>query len=216
MDTILTEDGSFTMRSDQFGETYHSVYGARSESEHVFISAGYGMTDKNPLSVLEMGFGSGLNAWLTLLEAEKLRRKTLYTALERFPLGRSQWEALNQNRQGSEAGYFKAIHEVAWNQQISVTDFFFIRKLQVDIMLWKPDDFFDVVYYDAFSPEVQPELWSADVLSKVREVMNPGGIFTTYCAKGIVRRTLQSLGFEVERIPGPRGKREMIRARVRS
>ena len=121
----MTEDGSFTLRSDQFGETYHSVYGARSESEHVFISAGYGMTDKNTVSVLEIGFGSGLNAWLTLLEAEKLRRKTLYTALERFPLGRSQWEALNQNRQGCEAGYFIAIHEAAWNQQTPVTDFFF-------------------------------------------------------------------------------------------
>ena len=212
----MTEDGSFTLRSDQFGETYHSVYGARSESEHVFISAGYAMTDKNPVSVLEMGFGSGLNAWLTLLEAEKLRRKTLYTALELFPLNGSQWEALNLNRRGSEAGYFKAIHEAAWNQRIPLTDFFSVRKLQVDIILWKPDDFFDVVYYDAFSPEVQPELWSADVFSGIRGVMNPGGVITTYCAKGTVRRTLQSLGFEVERIPGPRGKREMIRAWVKS
>ncbi len=214
METLLTEDGSFTLRSEKFGETYHSIFGARSESEHVFLSAGYSRVKKNPVSVLEMGFGSGMNAWLTCMEAQRNQRLTFYTALELYPLTEEQWTALNEGRTGEDSRCFLEIHKAPWETFIPLNPFFRLRKIRVDFSSWGMDQSFDVVYFDAFSPEIQPELWVESLFSAIKDHMNEGGVLTTYCAKGAVRRILQSLGFTVERIPGPRGKREMIRASV--
>ena len=204
---VPTADGSKTIYSAHFGEHYHSTFGAKSESKHVFIEAGYLATTVDPVSVLEIGFGTGLNAWLTLQQAGKLHRNTHYEAIEFFPIDEITACELTDD------SIFRNLHTAPWEQPIEITSDFALHKRKSDLLQTTFTRKFDVVYFDAFSPAVQPEMWSRDIFANLYATMNSGAVLTTYCAKGAVRRTLQSVGFVVERLPGPAGKREILQAR---
>ena len=204
---IRTADGSKTIYSDRFGEHYHSMFGAENESKHVFIEAVYIAATINPVSVLEIGFGTGLNALLTLKQAEQLRRYTRYEAIERYPIDDAAAREL------SDDDIYLNLHLSAWEHPVEITSCFTLHKRKADLLHTVFTGKYDVVYFDAFSPAVQPEMWTSDIFAHLFAAMNPDAILTTYCAKGIVRRTLQSVGFVVERLPGPEGKREILRAR---
>jgi tRNA U34 5-methylaminomethyl-2-thiouridine-forming methyltransferase MnmC len=215
MDIRETSDGSFTLYSSEFGETYHSINGAITESEHVFIDTGLRKCRCNPVNILEMGFGTGLNAFLALMEAEKGNKTICYTSIERYPLAADIYEKLNYANTFPEEKQklFIDLHRKEWELEVEITSYFALKKLNVDITAFElGNQLYDVVFFDAFSPNIQPELWSREIFGKVFQAMKPGGVLTTYCAKGEVRRNMQSVGFVVERLPGPPGKREMLRA----
>ena len=204
---FLTADGSKTIYSERFGEHYHSTHGAANESNHVFIEAGYLATLVHPVSVLETGFGTGLNAWLSLQQASRLRRRTFYETIERYPINSTTVSELTDDT------VFRSLHNATWEEPVEITPWFVLLKRNSDMLFAEFSRKFDLVYFDAFSPAVQPEMWTHDIFARLYEAMNPNAILTTYCAKGIVRRTLQNVGFGVERLPGPTGKREILRAR---
>ena len=209
LSVVSTDDGSKTLYSGHFGEHYHSTFGAVSESNHVFIEAGYLTTTVKPVSVLEIGFGTGLNAWLSLQLASKLQRPTVYEAIELYPIDHVFVD------QFSDDTLFKNLHVSPWEQQVEITPWFVLHKRQSDLLQTAFSQKYDVVYFDAFSPAVQPEMWTAGIFARLYAAMNHDAVLTTYCAKGSVRRTMQSVGFDVERLPGPAGKREMLQARKR-
>lgn len=210
----MTADGSHTLFIPEMDEHYHSVNGAVQESRHVFLEAGLHHQRKQHISVLEIGFGTGLNAFLTLLDAEATRRFVHYYSFELYPLDASFVEHLNYGKLISpeHAGYFPALHAAAWNEPVNITDHFILHKIQGDSNRSELPKEIDLVYFDAFAPDKQPEMWNQDIFNKLFASMNEGGILTTYCAKGVVRRILKEAGYTVERIPGPPGKREMLRA----
>jgi tRNA U34 5-methylaminomethyl-2-thiouridine-forming methyltransferase MnmC len=205
-----TADGSPTLFVPELNEHYHSTNGAIQESRHVYIEAGFNHCPKQEVHVLEFGFGTGLNAFLTALEAEKRQINVHYTSLEKFPLSPEITAKLNYLE--SDKTLFRAIHQAEWEIPAQINPFFELRKIQTDFRDFTFPEVYDVVYYDAFAPDKQPEVWSQELFDKVFSSMKSGGILTTYCAKGSVRRMLQQAGFTVERIPGPPGKREMLRA----
>ena len=208
INVVLTADGSKTLYSEKFGEHYHSLFGAASESKHVFIERGYLASTANPISVLEIGFGAGLNALLTLQQAVRLQQPTYYETIELYPVDEKTFFEL------SDDSVFLSLHTAAWEQPVEITPFFVLHKRKSDLLHCTFTRRFDVVYLDAFSPAVQPEMWTRDIFTNLYAAMNPDAILTTYCAKGEVRRNMQSAGFVVERLPGAAGKREMLRAIV--
>ena len=209
-----TNDGSTTLYNGEIDECYHSMFGARNESMHIFIESGLKQCDKSPISVLEIGFGTGLNTFLTALEAEKNGTAIHYTTLELYPLTADIYTQLPYAKTAEEWNLFTQLHTCAWEQTIPITPHFSITKLQADLSTIHFDSIFGCVFFDAFSPEKQPELWEESIFAKIYKAMNTGGVLTTYCAKGVVRRTMQNVGFVVERIAGPvGGKREILRAR---
>jgi tRNA U34 5-methylaminomethyl-2-thiouridine-forming methyltransferase MnmC len=213
----ISNDGSHTVYADGFGETYHSVNGAITESNHVFIDAGLNQVNKSSVNVLEIGFGTGLNAFLTLLQAEKKGLAIYYETLELFPVEDAVYASLNY-AEVLHAGKatFTLLHQSNWEEVIAITPHFTIQKHKIDIPSFLyPADSYDVVYFDAFSPVTQPELWTQELFTSIYTSMRVGGVLTTYCAKGEVRRNMQRAGFTVERLPGPPGKREMLRATKR-
>ncbi len=211
-----TADGVATLYIPQMDEHYHSVKGALTEAQHVYIESALGATTSPHVSLLEMGFGTGLNAFLTLLEAEKQRRTVRYTTLELYPLPLETVMQLGYAEAiASEAApLFEAIHRCEWGKEVAITPYFTLCKQQVDLLDFRSDEAtIDVVYFDAFAPEKQPELWSETLFATLYNQMSNGGVLTTYCAKGEVRRRLQRAGFTVERLAGPpNGKREILRA----
>jgi len=213
---ITTGDQSPTVRHPRFGETYHSTYGALTESRHVFIEAGMRyfldqFPERSFLRIFEMGFGTGLNALLTLLEAHRRTVKVHYTSIEKFPL--DNVDDLASYLSSGERHLFAALHASPWDETVEISPGFILEKRLGDIHSWAwPAGVYDVIYYDAFSPRTQPELWTPALFRAMFEALRPGGIWVTYVAKGQVRRDLQAAGFEVERLPGPPGKREMLRA----
>ena len=211
---VITADGSHTVYVPVMNEHFHSVHGAILESQHVFIEAGFNQFCGNKISLLEIGFGTGLNTLLTLLEAKKSKMDVIYHSVEKYPLEKNILNGLNYVSilgSGSEKK-FKKIHDTSWNEEASVSDSFKLKKIQGDLITVELTKKYDLIYFDAFSPEVQPEMWDKVNFQKIFNAMNPGGILTTYSSKGSVRRTLAAIGFKVERIPGPPGKREMLRA----
>lgn len=204
-------DGSSTLYLPEMDEHYHSTNGARSESMHVYIDAGFRATDANPVSVLEIGFGTGLNAWLTMGEATITNRPTNYIAIEKFPLSMDVVDQLSYSKE--EGGdLFRLIHTVEWEKSVDVSPCFRLQKIKTDLATFIPSKGIDVVYFDAFAPDKQPEMWQSIYFERIFASMNSGGVLTTYCAKGVVRRMLIAVGFDVERLPGPLGKREILRA----
>jgi len=214
---LTTEDGSHTVYLPEIDEHYHSIHGAINESMHVYIEQGLLYTKKKKLTIIEIGFGTGLNAYLTYAYAEKENLEIEYYAIEKYPLNQQEYSTLNypKNIFNEYAGFFDRIHEAAWDKMIEISPNFKILKMKVDLLTCQLNDvpLFDLVYFDAFAPSKQPEMWTADILSKVSNCVSIGGIFVTYCAKGSVRRTLTENGFIMERIPGPKGKKEILRGK---
>ena len=209
-----TLDGSTTLYNGEIDECYHSLFGARNESMHIFITSGLNQCRKRAINVLEVGFGTGLNAFLTALETEKTDININYTTIELYPLPDEIYTKLPYAQTTEEATLFEQLHTCNWEQNVPISPNFSITKLQADLCTLTFHNSFDCVFFDAFSPEKQPELWDISIFEKIYQAMNTNGILTTYCAKGIVRRTLQEVGFVVERIAGPTGgKREILRAR---
>jgi tRNA U34 5-methylaminomethyl-2-thiouridine-forming methyltransferase MnmC len=206
-----TADGSHTLFLPERDEHYHSINGAIQESMHVYVNAGFNQCRKNVVRVLEMGLGTGLNVLLTALEAEKRKVKVVYTALEKYPLSDEIVRQLNYSNRNSDL--FNQIHTASWGKSVPLTSSFSLHKINVDFNDYDYSETCDVAYYDAFAPDKQPEVWSQDLFNAIYSAMNPAGILTTYCAKGAIRRMMKQSGFAVERIPGPPGKREMLRAR---
>ncbi|MCD8193998.1 MAG: tRNA (5-methylaminomethyl-2-thiouridine)(34)-methyltransferase MnmD [Tannerellaceae bacterium] len=209
----LTLDGSHTLYLPEIDEHYHSVNGAIQEARHVYIGAGLNQLKKECLRVLEIGFGTGLNCWLTLLESEN-RRKITYYSYELYPLDPELVAQLNYTQALSRENpeLFAQLHAADWDTTVPITDHFILNKINGDSSSGTLPEEIDVIYYDAFAPEKQPEMWSEKIFERLYECTAPGGVLTTYCAKGAVRRMMQKAGYAVERIPGPPGKREMLRA----
>lgn len=209
-----TADGSHTLFIPEMDEHYHSVNGAVQESRHVFIEAGMHRFGKKDATIWEIGFGTGLNAFLTLLDAEENGRSVNYYSIELYPLGIEVVQSLNYGDVicPERKGLFRALHEAAWNQSVKISDCFTLHKIQGDSNTCDMPEGIDLVYFDAFAPDKQPEMWNQEIFDKLYAHMSVGGILTTYCAKGVVRRMMQKAGYSVERIPGPPGKREMLRA----
>lgn len=220
-----TEDGSATLFVPELNEHYHSTKGARTESQHIFIDMGLKASAAPSPHILEIGFGTGLNAWLTLKEAEESSRNVHYTGVELYPLEWQMIEQLNyvpndeqitvNNEQQNAIKLFKQLHTSPWEEDVRLTPHFTLRKIQEDFNKWRVENsLFNLVYFDAFAPEKQPEMWSQELFNRIYVLLAKDGILTTYCAKGVVRRMLQAAGFLVERLPGPPGgKREILRAR---
>jgi tRNA U34 5-methylaminomethyl-2-thiouridine-forming methyltransferase MnmC len=209
----ITADGSHTIYVPELNEHYHSMNGAVQESMHVYVEAGFNHCDKQQISVLEFGFGTGLNALLTFREAQRRNVSVSYTALEKYPLPEELIARLNCGLETHLPAIFKKLHIAAWNESREISPFFSLEKVQADFYDYDFPGFYDVVFYDAFGPDKQPEVWSQVLFDKIYGHLHPQGILTTYCAKGEVRRMLQRAGFAVERLPGPPGKREMLRGR---
>lgn len=213
-----TADGSHTLFVPELNEHYHSVNGALQESELVFIQNGLYHLPQclKEINLLEVGFGTGLNALLTVLEAKKQRRKINYIAIEPEPVEAELIEKLNYPAliEGTEAvGYFRKLHAAGWVYPSFLSDYFIISKIQAkleEVVL--KDEQFHLVYFDAFGPDVQPELWTEHVFSQINKCMKPEGVLVTYSCKGTVKRALKAAGFSIEKLPGPSGKREVLRA----
>jgi len=213
LEIIKTGDGSHSLLNTQLNETYHSTHGALQESLYVFIQQGFEHLSQPAVKILEVGFGTGLNAWLTRQHAKKTKQQIEYTTLETYPLPAEVWKALNYVPSREEQNDFFQLHESTWNEAVQLTSFFTLTKLNVSLhSAVLPHNFFDLIYFDAFAPNKQPDMWTADVLARVVASMSQGGVFVTYCAQGQLKRNLKSLGLSVESLPGPPGKREMVRA----
>ena len=220
---IQTEDGSITLYVPELNEHYHSVHGAIQESIHIFIRAGldFYLTSPEhrpptevPLSILEAGFGTGLNAFLTLLEARENQRKIVFHTFEKYPLTPQEVEKINYSDlfTPEDAPFFQQLHNAPWEEDVIITPYFTLHKHQADFEEVNFHEYFDIVFFDAFAPDVQPRLWTETMLSKFYKALKPEGILTTYCVKGTVKQALRNIGFNLKRLPGPPGKREMLRA----
>jgi len=212
---INTQDGSHTLYVEELDEHYHSTNGAITESKHIFVEAGLKSIIGDHIDILEMGFGTGLNAFLTLLEIRKATRTVHYTAIEKYPLGTEIIESLNYAsffEEGRDGKIFKLLHKVPWNEPVEITEGFILEKIMTDFRTLDVLDRFNLVYYDAFGPDKQPELWSPEIFNRLYRSMRSGATLTTYSSKGQVRRDMAGAGFRVEKLPGPPGKRDMTRA----
>ncbi|HVU97378.1 MAG TPA: tRNA (5-methylaminomethyl-2-thiouridine)(34)-methyltransferase MnmD [Puia sp.] len=208
---IVTDDGSHTLEG-KGGITYHSRFGALQESRHIFIEAGLKMAQSSPLRIFEMGFGTGLNALLTLLEARPVRYETVET--EPLQSARELNFCEVMGRPGCRP-VFERLHDAEWERPVAITPEFQLFKSRQDIRGYTLREPADLVYYDAFDPVAQPELWTEELFARLFAQLAAGAVLVTYCCKGAVRRALQAAGFETEKLPGPPGKREFLRARVR-
>lgn len=214
---IITKDGSQSLLNSELNETYHSVHGAKQESLHVFIKNGLGFIvesgAKQSVKILEIGFGTGLNALLTANYAKEKGVGIEYTTLEAFPINESIWQQLQYAQTEPEREIFYKLHHEPWDQWIEVMPGFMLKKVNTTLQLASlGHDYFDLIYFDAFAPNKQPEMWELPMLQKTINALRPQGTFVTYCAKGQLKRDLGSLGTRVESLQGPPGKREMIRA----
>ena len=213
----ITSDGSHTLFVPELNEHYHSTFGAVQESLLIFMQSGFDKIDQAivPVRILEMGFGTGLNAFLTCLRSGNTSRPVYYTGIEKFPLSSDIIEQLNYPRVLDDASVelFRSLHHAKWNGEVRITDNFMLHKIESDMQdVILDQDSFDLFYYDAFGPDIQPELWTYQIFQKIARAMKQNGILVTYSAKGSVRRALKSAGFEVEKLSGPPGKREITRA----
>ena len=208
----ISKDGSHTLYVPELNEHYHSVNGAVQESMHVFIDAGLRQLKLDTINILEFGFGTGLNAFLTAIE--NTSAEIYYHAMEKYPVDPDTVTQLNYGSLYDEQylELFNKLHTSSWEQENKITNNFFLTKQQCDFKNVELEQKYNLIYFDAFAPEIQPNLWTKEIFEKAYNALLPDGILTTYCAKGVVRRTMQEVGFKVERLPGPPGKREILRA----
>lgn len=213
IETRISGDGSTTLYRVDLDEHYHSIHGAIQESEHVYIDAGLRAVHNSSIHVLEVGFGTGLNALLTLLR--KGDSHICYHSIEKYPLPGHLIDTINYPSCFSSTdalNFFQLMHLAPWNVETAIAKGFLLTKLHVDLLDFRAENCYDLVYFDAFAPEKQPELWSRSVFEMLYAAMRKGGVLTTYCAKGSVRRTMMAAGFLVERLPGPPRKIHILRA----
>lgn len=211
---ITTGDDSHSLYLPELNEHYHSTHGAVQESQHVFIDAGLKQTVKNEVSILEIGFGTGLNALLSLVYAVNHNISIVYTSIEKYPLPGDFFKKLNYGsylEQGNFQREFLLLHESPWNSSVSMHPNFELLKVDTDILDFDFHAKYDLVFFDAFAPAKQPEMWERNVFKPIVDAIEQDGIITTYAASGMVRRLWQELGLNVEKLPGPPGKREMLR-----
>lgn len=217
---IATADGSPSIYVPELKETYHSRHGAQTESTYVFIEKGLQYwQEKNPntdpVRILEVGFGTGLNAFLTYAYAQENQKPIFYETLEKFPLDINLLQAMDFDAFfGSEVSqqYFWPLHQSAWQATSKLDSFFEFSKREDDFLNYSSSQTFDLIFYDAFGAHAQPDLWTEEAMSKAASLLRPDGVWVSYCAKGSVRRALEASGLVAERLPGPPGKREMLRA----
>ena len=211
----MTADGSVTLYLPDMDEQYHSLNGAVTEAQYVYIERGYMSHKETKAIVFEVGLGTGLNCFLTAVRSADLQRDTTYYSVEAFPVSSALIKHLNYTHLFGEkyASLFFSIHESPWEEYISLTPYFRLFKIRADFTKgsWNKFNGCNVIYYDAFGPDKQPEMWSSEIFSSLYNVTLPGGIIVTYSAKGTVRRGLSDAGFRMKRLPGPPGKKEMLR-----
>jgi tRNA U34 5-methylaminomethyl-2-thiouridine-forming methyltransferase MnmC len=220
MRLVKTQDGSHTLYVPALKEHYHSTYGAITESKHVFIQSGLGhLMAGSEATILEIGFGTGLNALLTCLFTMEHPVAITYHALEKYPLDAGLVKKLNYASyllsEPDPGSLFSRIHEVAWNTTVRLLPGFQLHKIHDDLITFQPCFPYDVIFFDAFAPGKQPEMWTRPVFEKLYQNLSSNGIITTYCVRGAVKRLLKAVGFEIEKLPGPPGKREILRGRKR-
>lgn len=212
---IQTLDGSTTISLPDWDECYHSKHGAIQEAKHVFIKNGFSLYEDKPISILEIGFGTGLNAFITLLETERTKQHVNYVGVEAYPVEIEEIEKLNYVKELNVLNYesvFNDMHSSNWNQEIQLSPFFTLTKRKQFFDTIDDLEQFDLIYFDAFGYRVQPELWSTEIFRKMYNALKPNGVLVTYAARGVVKRSMIEVGFSVGKLPGPPGKREMFRA----
>lgn len=216
---IQTSDGSSTIYIEELDEHYHSKHGAIQEAYHVFIKSGfYPFLKENScteLSILEIGFGTGLNSFITFIEAEKTGVRVTYDGVEAYPVSLEEVKHLNyvaELKVINKADIFDKMHQITWGDYHELSESFQLKKRKIFFNEISDENIFDIIYFDAFGARVQPELWEVSIFKKMYDALKSNGMLVTYAAKGSVRRAMQEVGFEVERLPGPPGKREMLRA----
>ena len=226
-EVVITADGSSTIHLPEWDEQYHSKHGAIQEAYHVFIKHGLhhfcnsesnhesSREVDNNIKILEIGFGTGLNAFITLLETKKLEINVDYVGIEGYPVSANEIEQLNypnQLKAEEKEALFKIMHEVSWEEAHGISSNFSLTKQNKFFSEIADENLYNLIYFDAFGARVQPELWTEAIFQKMYNALKTNGVLVTYAAKGSVRRAMQSVGFMVEKLPGPPGKREMLRA----
>ena len=212
---IQTLDGSTTIHLKEWDECYHSKHGAIQEAQHVFIKNGLSLFPNQSVSILEIGFGTGLNAFISFLESSKLNQSINYVGVEAYPVNATEVLAMNyvdELNAKSQKEVFEKMHESKWDEKIELTAEFKLTKRKQFFDEIDDIEQFDLIYFDAFGYRVQPELWSTAIFQKMYTALRPGGKLVTYAARGVVKRSMIEVGFVVEKLPGPPGKREMFRA----
>lgn len=204
-----TDDGSTTLYHTELDENYHSTFGAIQEADHVYIQAGFESLSVSQAHILEVGFGTGLNALLTCEKATEQRKQIIYHSIEKYPLSAKLVKQLNFGK--NREGLLQKIHKTPWSETVRLTPYFQLRKIYADLLAYSFLASYDLIYYDAFAPDKQPELWQPEILQKVADTLLPQGILTTYSTKGTVKQAFRHAGLEVKRLPGPPGKRDMLR-----
>lgn len=212
---MITADGSTTIHITEWDEQYHSKHGAIQEAKHVFIKNGLSLFANQKISILEIGLGTGLNCFITFLEAPKMNLAIDYVGVEAYPLVAEEVEKMNYVAQLEADDYsvvFNQMHKQDWEVKGEISPEFSLTKRKQFFNEINDENKFDLIYFDAFGARVQPELWTEEIFKKMHKALKPGGVLVTYSAKGSVRRAMLAVGFLVEKLPGPPGKREMLRA----
>lgn len=214
---LLTRDGSSTIEVVGSGDTYHSRHGAVQESRHVFLSAGLDQyrqshPDQQNICIFEVGFGTGLNALLTAQYAAQHSLHINYSSVEAYPLHPEEYNGLNHGTELNDNSLFLQLHNAPWDTVVKVSPNFTITKLHTTLQDAPPVDSVDIVFFDAFAPGSQPELWTTDIFKKMHNLLVDGGLLVTYCSKVTVQKAMKSAGFSIKKLQGPPGKREIIRA----
>ncbi|RZJ51783.1 MAG: methyltransferase domain-containing protein [Flavobacterium sp.] len=212
---IKTLDGSTTIHLEEWNESYHSKHGAIQEAKHVFIKNGLSLFEDKPVSILEIGFGTGLNAFITFLESQQKKQKIDYVGVEAYPVNAEEVLAMNYVEELNALEFdniFEKMHKTEWDIKTEICDLFSLTKRKQFFDEINDFEIFDLIYFDAFGYRVQPELWSTEIFQKMYNSLKPNGVLVTYAARGVVKRSMISVGFTVEKLAGPPGKREMFRA----
>lgn len=213
---IQTLDGSTTIHIQDWDECYHSKHGAIQEAEHVFIKNGLTLFENKSIAILEIGFGTGLNAFITYLETSKRQQKIQYVGVEAYPITAEELASMNYVQELNAEGQrpiFELMHQSEWDKIARIGEHFTLTKRKQFFHEIEDKNSFDLIYFDAFGYRVQPELWSTEIFKKMYDALTPDGILVTYAARGVVKRSMIEVGFTVEKLAGPPGKREMFRAK---